>query len=68
MTNENENISNDLDNDQVQMEIGIEWIAAHLLSIIMFLEDKFGATAGYDIGNVASNLMAQFNGEEQDSE
>lgn len=66
MTNEH----NDLDNDQIQeqMEIGIEWIAAHLLAIIILLEDKFGDEAGHAIGEVAQNLMSQFNGEEQDSE
>lgn len=66
MTNEH----NDLDNDKIQeeVELGIEWIAAHLLSIIIFLEDKFGDEAGHMIGAVAQDLLSQFTEKEQDSE
>lgn len=69
MTEEN-NTPNDLDNDLLAQEtgIGLEWIAAHLLSVIIFLEDKFGNDAGYAIGETAANLLAQFKEEEQDSE
>lgn len=63
--------TNDLDNDissEEVIEFGIEWIAAHLLSIIILLEDKFGEEAGHTIGAVAQNLIEQFTEEEQDSE
>ncbi len=69
MTEEN-NTPNDLDNDLLAQDtdIGIEWIAAHLLSIIIFLENKFGDDAGYAIGEIAGNLLTQFKEEEPDSE
>jgi hypothetical protein len=67
MTNEHNDLDNDLVNEQETMELGIEWIAAHLLSIIIFLEDKFGDEAGHMIGAVAADLLTQFTGE-QDSE
>ena len=55
---------NDLDNDLIEettVEFGAEWIAAHLLAIIIFLEDKFGDTAGHVIGGVAADLLKEFN-------
>lgn len=67
MTEEN-NTHNDLDNDQAMLEVGVEWIAAHLLAIIIFLEDKFGDDAGHYIGKVAADLLQQFAEGEQDSE
>ena len=60
---------NDLDNDMEEtMDIGMEWIAAHLLATIMFLENKFGNDAGFVIGEIAENLIAQFKEAEPDSE
>jgi len=69
MTNE-EHQHNDPDNDLItdDMEIGLEWIAAHMLAIIIFLENKFGDDAGHAIGAIADNLLTQFKEEEQDSE
>lgn len=69
MTEEN-NTHNDLDNDLLDdgFEVGLEWIAAHLLAIIIFLENKFGNDAGHIIGEIASNLLTQFKEDGQDSE
>jgi hypothetical protein len=53
MTNEHNDLDNDLVNDQETMELGIEY--------------KFGDDAGHMIGAVATDLLAQFTGE-QDSE
>jgi hypothetical protein len=69
MTNEN-TPSNDLDNDLIGEEIhpfGAEWIAAHLLAIIIFLEDKFGDTAGHVIGGIAADLLKEFTNPEQET-
>ena len=70
MTKNNETPTNDLDNDLENgvVEFGIEWVAAHLLAIIIFLENKFGDDAGHTIGAVAADLLEQFKEEDSDSE
>ena len=46
-----------------------EWLAAHLLAALIFLEEKFGAENGESIAQLAKSIYSKFMvGHEEESE
>ena len=57
MSNQESQVSMDMSLDDLSTQH--KWIAAHLLSVIVYLEDRFGPQAGEMISGVADAILSQ---------
>lgn len=63
MTNNEPQVSMDLSLDELSKEH--KWVTAHLLSVIVYLEDRFGPAAGEMISGVADAIINQGGAQEE---
>jgi hypothetical protein len=50
------------------MITGAEWLAAHIMAVLIFLEEKFGAENGEQIAAIAAAVYGKFGPTEESPE